>query len=54
MERRPCGHKVQGWQAKDRRGVKQKVLIAGGGVAGLEAALALRDLAADQVEVALA
>jgi sulfide:quinone oxidoreductase len=31
----------------------QKVLIAGAGVAGLEAALALRDLAGDRVDVAL-
>ncbi len=30
-----------------------KVLIAGGGVAALEAALALRDLAAEQVEITL-
>ena len=35
------------------RGEKQRVLIAGGGVAGVEAALALRDLAADWVEVSL-
>ena len=33
--------------------MKQRVLIAGGGVAGAEAALALRDLAADWVEVSL-
>ena len=32
---------------------KRKVLIAGGGVAALEAALALRDLAADRVDVEL-
>jgi sulfide:quinone oxidoreductase len=32
---------------------RQKVLIAGAGVAGLEAALALRDLAGDRVDVAL-
>ena len=32
---------------------KKKVLIAGGGVAALEAALALRDLAADRVDVEL-
>ena len=37
----------------DRRGDRQKVLIAGAGVAGLEAALALRDLAGDRVEVRL-
>ena len=30
-----------------------RVLIAGGGVAGLEAALALRDLAGDRVDVLL-
>jgi sulfide:quinone oxidoreductase len=36
-----------------RRGKRQKVLIAGAGVAGLEAALALRDLAGDRVDVAL-
>jgi sulfide:quinone oxidoreductase len=35
------------------RGEKQRVLIAGGGIAGVEAALALRDLAADWVEVGL-
>jgi sulfide:quinone oxidoreductase len=35
------------------RGGKQRVLIAGGGIAGAEAALALPDLAADWVEVAL-
>lgn len=35
------------------RGGKQKVLIAGGGIAGVEAALALRDLALDWVEVDL-
>lgn len=33
------------------RNEKQKVLIAGGGIAGLEAALALKDLARGQVEV---
>lgn len=37
----------------DRRGARQRVLIAGGGVAGLEAALALRDLAGEWVEVSL-
>jgi sulfide:quinone oxidoreductase len=37
----------------DRRGDRQKVLIAGAGIAGLEAALALRDLAGERVEVAL-
>jgi sulfide:quinone oxidoreductase len=37
----------------DRRGDRQKILIAGAGVAGLEAALALRDLAGDRVEVSL-
>jgi sulfide:quinone oxidoreductase len=36
-----------------RRDERQKVLIAGAGVAGLEAALALRDLAGDRVDVAL-
>ncbi len=36
----------------DQRGDRQKVLIAGAGVAGLEAALALRDLAGERVEVA--
>lgn len=35
------------------RGDKQRVLIAGGGIAGVEAALALRDLALDWVEVGL-
>ncbi len=37
----------------DQRGARQKVLIAGAGIAGLEAALALRDLAGERVEVAL-
>lgn len=37
----------------DRRGDRHKVLIAGAGVAGLEAALALGDLAGDRVEVSL-
>src|SRR6188768_1266637 len=37
----------------DQRGDRQKVLIAGAGVAGLEAALALRDLAGEGVEVAV-
>jgi sulfide:quinone oxidoreductase len=36
-----------------QRGERQRVLIAGAGVAGLEAALALRDLAGDRVDVAL-
>lgn len=36
-----------------RSGERQKVLVAGAGVAGLEAALALRDLAGDRVDVAL-
>jgi sulfide:quinone oxidoreductase len=36
-----------------QRGGRQKVLIAGGGIAGIEAALALRDLAGEQVEVDL-
>ncbi|HKT83580.1 MAG TPA: FAD-dependent oxidoreductase [Solirubrobacterales bacterium] len=36
-----------------QRGRKQRVLIAGAGVGGLEAALALDDLAGDLVEVAL-
>jgi sulfide:quinone oxidoreductase len=35
------------------RGAKQKVLIAGGGIAGVEAALALHDLAGDRIEVGL-
>jgi len=39
--------------AGNRHGSKQRVLIAGGGVAGIEAALALRDLADDRVEVEL-
>lgn len=37
----------------DQRGDRQKVLIAGAGIAGLEAALALRELAGEGVEVAL-
>jgi sulfide:quinone oxidoreductase len=36
-----------------QRGEKPKVLIAGGGIAGVEAALALRDLAGDRVGVDL-
>ena len=36
-----------------QRGARQRILIAGAGVAGLEAALALRDLAGDRVEVSL-
>jgi sulfide:quinone oxidoreductase len=36
-----------------QRGERQEVVIAGAGVAGLEAALALRDLAGDRVEVTL-
>ena len=36
-----------------RAGPKPRVLIAGGGIAGLEAALALADLAADRAELAL-
>ncbi len=36
-----------------QRGDRQKVLIAGAGVAGLEAALALREIAGEGVEVAL-
>jgi sulfide:quinone oxidoreductase len=37
----------------NQRGDRQKVLIAGAGIAGLEAALALRELAGERVEVAL-
>jgi sulfide:quinone oxidoreductase len=37
----------------DERGDRQKVLIAGAGIAGLEAALALREIAGEGVEVAL-
>lgn len=36
-----------------QRGKRERVLIAGAGVAGLEAALALRDLAGDRLEVSL-
>jgi sulfide:quinone oxidoreductase len=36
-----------------QRGSRQKVLIAGGGIAGIEAALALRDLVGGRVEVDL-
>jgi sulfide:quinone oxidoreductase len=39
--------------AEDRHGRRQRVLIVGGGVAGIEAALALRDLAGELVEVEL-
>jgi sulfide:quinone oxidoreductase len=37
----------------ERSGDRQKVLVAGAGVAGLEAALALQDLVGDRVDVAL-
>jgi sulfide:quinone oxidoreductase len=37
--------------AEDRDGTRQRVLIVGGGVAGIEVALALRDLAGERVEV---
>jgi sulfide:quinone oxidoreductase len=37
--------------ADDRHGSKQRVLIVGGGIGGIEAALALRDLAGDRLEV---
>lgn len=36
-----------------RRGAQQKVLIIGGGIAGIEASLALRDLAGKRIEVTL-
>jgi sulfide:quinone oxidoreductase len=39
--------------ADERRDRRQKVLIAGSGIAGIEAALALRDLAGDRVAVEL-
>ncbi|HWP33389.1 MAG TPA: FAD-dependent oxidoreductase, partial [Solirubrobacterales bacterium] len=39
--------------AEDRHGRGQRVLIVGGGIAGIEAALALRDLAGERVEVEL-
>jgi sulfide:quinone oxidoreductase len=39
--------------ADDPRDRRQKVLIAGGGIAGIEAALALRELAGDRVAVEL-
>lgn len=42
-----------GSMADDRYGKSRKVLIAGGGIAGIEAALALRDLAGGLVEVEL-
>src|SRR3954453_5362202 len=37
----------------NHHGEKQRVLIAGGGIAGVEAGLGLRDLAVDSVEVSL-
>jgi sulfide:quinone oxidoreductase len=43
----------KGMTKNGHRGAKQRVLIAGGGIAGIEAALALRDLAGDRVEVRL-
>ena len=39
--------------ADSKRGPRQRVLIAGGGVGALEAALALRDLAGDRIDVEL-
>jgi len=39
--------------ADDRRDRRQKVLIVGGGIAGIEAALGLRELAGDRVAVEL-
>lgn len=49
-----CGGPSVGGMAGDyERGEKQRVLIAGGGIAGIEAALALRDLAGDRVAVGL-
>ena len=53
MERYPGGPSVDAMAGDGHRGEKQKVLIAGGGIAGVEAALALRDLAVDWVEVSL-
>lgn len=38
---------------EDQRDERQRVLVAGAGIAGLEVALALRDLAGDRVHVAL-
>lgn len=46
------GHSV-GLMADDRHGSKQRVLIVGSGIAGIEAALALRDLAGEGVDVQL-
>jgi sulfide:quinone oxidoreductase len=39
--------------AAGRNGAKPRVLIAGGGVAAIEALLALRDLAGDHVDIEL-
>jgi sulfide:quinone oxidoreductase len=53
MERYSRGLNVECMAGDGQPGEKQRVLIAGGGIAGVEAALALRDLAMDWVEVAL-
>lgn len=53
MARPPGGLSVVVMRDDGQRGGRQKVLIAGGGIAGIEAALALRDLAGEQVEVDL-
>jgi sulfide:quinone oxidoreductase len=53
MERRRCNLRVQEMSSNGQRGKRERILIAGAGVAGLEAALALRDLAGDRVEVSL-
>jgi sulfide:quinone oxidoreductase len=53
MERLPLAPRVECMADDGHRGVRQKVLVAGAGIAGIEAALALRDLAGERVEVTL-
>ncbi len=53
MARGPGELNVVPMTGNGQREGRQKVLIAGGGIAGIEAALALRDLSGEQVEVDL-
>ncbi len=53
MEQYRRGPSVEVMTENGHRGAKQRVLVAGGGIAGLEAALALRDLTGGLVEVRL-
>src|SRR5512146_2376179 len=51
MELRPPALRLGSMRENSQRGGRPRVLIAGGGVAALEAALALRDLAGERLEV---